>query len=88
MSPMKSCFISNKPQMHFFRQSNWLTIIARAVRNYNGVFQTHFGAGVAKLVDTVDSKINRLRVCGFRVGLRHQKSDAKRLFFYTEIYGL
>lgn len=51
---------NNKPQMHFFSPIKLKTnnnCCEGCSRKYNGqVFQTHFSAGVAKLVDAVDSK--------------------------------
>lgn len=82
---------SNKPQMHFFSPIKLKTnnnCCEGSSRKYNGqVFQTHFSAGVAKLVDAVDSKSTAFGCAGSSPAfgtIRTSRDVNRRLFLYLK----
>lgn len=85
---------SNKPQMHFFSPIKLKTnnnCCEGCSRKYNEqVFQTHFSAGVAKLVDAVDSKSTAFGCAGSSpaFGTKNQTLEAFFLCLNFMIYKL
>lgn len=83
---------SNKLQMHFFSPIKLKTnnnCCEGCSRKYNGqVFQTHFSAGVAKLVDAVDSKSTAFGCAGSSPAFGTKNQTLRASFFMPKIYGL
>ncbi len=82
---------NNRPQMHFFSPIKLKTnnnCCEGCSRKYNGqVFQTHFSAGVAKLVDAVDSKSTAFGCAGSSPAfgtIRTSMDVNRRLFLYLK----